>query len=307
MSAVGLDTQGFCTTYDPHHPDPWLALSLDQSLPLADCAKNALVSGHRSGSRRWLLPLVRPAALAVFVAATGMRMVLPRRPNLNGALHRLIHWGLKTFASPEANTLILRHFHIGTELLAFIKANAGPVEVATVPLRPTSLKALEDNVFLQHDLNVFNFIIQLNQSLRAQGRELEPAARLDFSMISDVPFALEPLPRGPLNIVDVQTAIEAYTPLYALMLPREDFLRAAHSLQLDETIAIYVARILGSDYHMAFLKNGTPLLPASRFSAARRLMLHGLDCEALHGWLRQLKARQGADRPPAPGASSSGS
>ena len=288
MSALGLDA----APYDPHHPDPWLALSLDQSLPLAADAKAALVRGSRSASRRWLLPVVRPAALATLAAATMIRLLAPRWPNLNGPLHRLIHWGLRTFASPEANTLILRHFHIGTELLAFIKANAGEVQVETVPLRPTTLKALEDDVFLQHDLNVFNFVIQLNQSLRGQGRELEPPARLDFSMISEAPFPLAPPPRGPLNVVDVQTAIEAYTPLYALMLPREDFLRAAHSLQLDETIAIYVARLLGSDYHMAFLKNGTPLLPGSRFSAARRLMLHGLDCEALHGWLRQLKARQ---------------
>lgn len=307
MTALALIPDPHLRAYDPRHPDPWLALALDQSLPLATCAKEALVRGQRSVSHRWLRPVVCVGATALLALAAVARTILPRRPNLNGPLHRLIGWGLKTFASPDANTLILRHFHIGTELLAFIKANAGPVSVETVPLRPTTLKALEDNVFLQHDLNVFNFIIQLNLSLRAQGRELEPPAQLDFSMISDEPFALKPLPQGPLNVVDVQTAIEAYTPLYALMLPREDFARAAHSLQLDETIAIYVARILGSDYHMAFLKNGTPLLPASRFSAARRLMLHGLDCEALHGWLRQLKARQRAGLPPAPGASSPGS
>ena len=53
----------------------------------------------------------------------------------------------------------LRHFHIGTEILAFIRANAGPgVTAETMPLRPRALKDLEDNVFLQHDLNVFNFI-----------------------------------------------------------------------------------------------------------------------------------------------------
>jgi len=171
------------------------------------------------------------------------------------------------------------------------------VQVEPVPLRPRTLKDLEDNVFLQHDLNVFNFIIQLNTSLRAQGRDLTPAERLDFSMISDEPFDLAPLPNGPLNFVDVQTAIEAYTPLYALLLPRADFIRAAGSLQLDETVAIYIAKLLGTDYHLAFMKNGHPLVPLSTLQAGYRLMMHGLDCEGLHGWLRMLKARQAAGLP----------
>jgi hypothetical protein len=285
-SPVDFDAQAF----DPKNPDPWLALYLDRSLPIADEAKLALLRGNRSWSRRWLFPLARPFVFAFFLLVKGLRCLSPHWPNLGGLLHKTIHWGLRTFGSPDANTLILRHFHVGTELLAFIKANAGPVKVETTPLRPTTLKALEDNVFLQHDLNIFSFVIQLNAALRDQARDLEPVAHLDLSMISDAPFALEPLPRGPLNVVDVQTAIEFYTPFYALMLPRADFIRAAASLQLDEVIGIYVARILGSDYHLAFIKNGHPLVPLSTLGAGFRLMMHGLDCEAIHGLLRRLKA-----------------
>lgn len=283
--------------YDPRDPDPWLALYLDQSLPIAPEAKTALLMGNRSWSRRWMFNIIRPAVFLFFLLVKIVRGISPHHPNLTGFLHRLIHWGLRTFCTPEANTLILRHFHIGTELLGFIKANAGPVEVETVPLRPRTLKDLEDNVFLQHDLNVFNFIIQLNASLRAQGRDLEPVETPDFSMISDAPFELAPLPKGPLNFVDVQTAIEVYTPLYALCLPRSDFVRAAGSLQLDETVAIYIAKILGSDYHLAFMKNGHPLVPLSTLQAGYRLMMHGLDCEGLHGWLRLLKHRQAQGLP----------
>lgn len=283
--------------YDPRDPDPWLALYLDQGLPIAPEAKIALLKGNRSWSRRWLFPAMRPAVFAFFILVKIARGISPHHPNLNGTLHRLIHWGLRTFCTPEANTLILRHFHVGTELLAFIKANAGPVEIDTVPLRPRTLKDLEDNVFLQHDLNVFNFIIQLNASLRAQGRDLVPVDKPDFSMISDAPFELAPLPRGRLNFADAQTAIEVYTPLYALLLPRADFVRAAQSLQLDETVAIYIGKILGTDYHMSFVKNGHPLVPLSTLQAGYRLMMHGLDCEAFHGWLRLLKHRQAQGLP----------
>jgi hypothetical protein len=283
--------------FDPKDPDPWLALYLDQSLPIDATAKQALLVGNRSISRRWLFPVARPLIFMFFICVKIVRGLSPRRPNMNVALHRLIYWGLKTFCSPEANTLILRHFTIATELLAFIKANAGPVNIDSWPLRPHSLEDLKDNVFLQHDLNIYNFIIQLNASLREQGRDLAPVAKPDFSMISDEPIVLAPLPNGPLNVIDVQTAVEAYTPLYALFLPREDFVRAANSLQLDEIVAIYIAKILGTDYHLAFMKNGHPLVPLSTLQAGYRLMMHGLDVEGLHGWLRVIKRRQAAGLP----------
>lgn len=283
--------------FDPADPDPWLALALDRSLPIDDGAKRALLMGNRSFCRRWLFPIWRPFIFGFFLLVKLLRLISPRWPNLNGTLHRLIHWGLKTFATPATNTLILRHFHIGTEILAFIRANAGPgVSAETVTLRPRTLKDLEDNVFLQHDLNVYNFVIRLNLELAAQGRDLAPLEAPDFSMISEA-FELGPLPRGPFNLVDVQTAVEAYTPLYALLLPRSDFVRAANSLQLDEVIAIYIAKILGTPYHLAFIKNGHPLVQLSTLQAGYRLMMHGLDCEALHGWLRLLKHRQAQGLP----------
>ena len=288
--------------HDPRDPDPWLALYLDQSLPIDPEAKRCLLVGARSWSRRWLFPVSRPLVILFFCVVKVLRAISPRFPNLNGLLHRTIHWGLRTFGTPETNTLILRHFHVGTELLAFMRVNAGAADLSSHPLRPTRLKDIEDNLFLQHDLNVFNFIIELNQRLRAEGREIMPAPVLDFSMISDEFPAFETFPTGPLNRIDVQTAVEFYTPLYALMLPRNDFVRAAHSLQLDETVAIYIARILGTDYHLNFIKNGHPMVALSTLQAGYRLMMHGLDCEALHGWLRTMKARQAAGLPVDPRA-----
>ena len=284
--------------FDPTDPDPWLALYLDHSLPIDEGAKKALLMGARSWSRRWLFPVTRLLVFLFFCLVKVLRVISPRWPNLNGTLHRTIAWGLRTFGSPEANGLILRHFHVGSELIAFVRENSGVGDkVSKWPLRPTTLEALKDNVFLQHDLNIFNFIIELNAALRAEGRELNPPERIDFSMISDEFPAFETFPKGLLNRIDVQTAVEFYTPIYALMLPRDDFVRASHSLQLDEVMAIYIGRLLGSDYHMSFVKNGHPLVALSTLQAGYRLMMHGLDSEAMHGWLRVLKARQAAGLP----------
>ncbi len=283
--------------YDPLDPDPWLALSLDQSLPMDPDAKAALLRGSASWSRRWMFNMIRPLVFVFFLLVKIVRGLTPSYPNLNGLLHRTIRWGLAWFGSPDANFLILRHFHVGTELLGFIKANAGGVDVETVPLRPRTLEDLEQNVFLQHDLNVFNFMIQLNLGLRAQGRDLAPIDRPDFSMITDGPFPIESTPPSWHNFADVQTAVEVYTPLYALLLPRSDFIRASHSLQLDEPVGVYIGKILGTSYHLAFIKNGHPMVALPTLQAGFRLMMHGLDCEAMHGWLRVLKRRQAQGLP----------
>ena len=105
-------------------------------------------------------------------------------------------------------------------------------------------------------------------------------------------FGFEEFPTGRLNFIDVQTAIEFYTPVYAAFLSRHDFVRASNSLQLDETVGIYVAKILGSDYHMSLINNRHPMIPLSTFEAGFRLMMHGYDAEALHGYLRLLKRQQ---------------
>jgi hypothetical protein len=159
-------------SWDPDDPDPWLALHLDTSLPIDETAKRALLDGNRSLSRRILYPVLKPLILVFFALVKVLRAILPGWPDLNGPLHRLIAWGLATFAAPHANLLILRHFHIGTELIAFMAANAGPVEIAGRPLRPRRIADLRDNLFLQHDLNIYNFVIGLGRFLRSQGREL---------------------------------------------------------------------------------------------------------------------------------------
>ena len=143
---------------------------------------------------------------------------------------------------------------------------------------------------MKHDLNLFNFVIRLNQALRANGQHMQPVAEPDFSMVTDPPLRLEDMPRGALNILDLQSAIEVYTPVYQLLLTDNDFWRASNSLQLDETIAIYAARILSSPEHLVMLNNKHPLVPLSTLRAGHRLVLHGLSTEMLHCLLMRMAA-----------------
>ena len=59
-------------------PIPWLALYLDQSLPIDDRAKEALLVGNRSWSRRWLFPVARPLIFAFFIVVKILRGICRR-------------------------------------------------------------------------------------------------------------------------------------------------------------------------------------------------------------------------------------
>jgi hypothetical protein len=286
--------------HDPADPDPYLALYLDQSLPLDPQAKAALVLDARSFSRRVLLPILRPFCRLFLVLVALFRLLVPRAFTSSRLLHRLIHLGLARFVSPQASFLILRHFHLGADVAAFLAANA-PVAVASTPLRPLGVGDVREDLFLRHDLALYNLVIALNLRLREAGQTLQPPPEIDFSPLHDGPIPFEPFAERWTNVLDATLAIELYTPLYHLLLGQRDFARASLSLQLDETVAIYAAQLLGDSTHLALVNNRHPLVPLSSLAAGFRLILHGLGTEVLHAVLLHHKRAQAAGRRPAGG------
>ena len=103
---------------------------------------------------------------------------------------------------------------------------------------------VKDDLFLNHDLNLYNFIINLNREMDAKGIQITGKKEVDLSMISTNGFEMMDFPRKWSNILDLRSAIEIFTPFYQLFLTRNDFYRASNSLQLDETIGIYSSKIL---------------------------------------------------------------
>ncbi|MBB1088028.1 hypothetical protein H4F99_05935 [Lysobacter sp. SG-8] len=279
--------------HDPRDPNPWLALQLDQSTPIDEAVKHAWLADSSSWSRQYLLPFIRPFARTMIVLIQVLKVFLPRKLAFSRALHRLLAWGMEHFIRPEANWLILRHFHLGSQILGFIARNA-PVEVPTNPLAPMKISDVREDMYLVHDLNLYNFIIRLNQNLRDSGQRLARVPHPDLSMVEQPPLRLEDMPRRRRNFLDLQSSIELFTPIYQLMLTDSDFWRATNSLQLDETIGLYAATLLDAHEHLVLLNNRHPLVPMSTLRAGFRLTLHGLSTEMLHGLLVQLRAGQQA-------------
>lgn len=279
--------------HDPRDPNPWLAMYLDQSTPLDEEVKRAWLADSSSRSRQFVLPFVRPFARTLIVVFQIIKVLTPRKLAFSRALHRLLAWGMQNFIRPEANWLILRHFHLGSQVLEFIARNS-PVPVTTNPLRPAAIADVREDMFLVHDLNLYNFVIRLNQSLRDAGQQLQYVPEPDLSMIQPPPLALADMPSRRRNFLDLQSSIELFTPIYQLLLTDSDFWRATNSLQLDETIGLYAATILDARSHLILLNNRHPLVPMSTLRAGFRLTLHGLSTEMLHAFLSKKREQMAA-------------
>ncbi len=285
--------------YDSRDPSPWLAMYLDQSTPLDEEVKRAWLADSSSRSRQYLLPFVRPFARGLIILFQVIKTVTPRKWAFSRQLHRLLAWGMENFIRPEANWLILRHFHLGSQVLAFIARNSG-TDTPTNPLQPMQVSDVREDMYLVHDLNLYNFIIRLNQNLRASGKTLQHVPEPDLSMISRPPLELADMPRRRRNFLDLQSSIELFTPIYQLLLTDSDFWRATNSLQLDETIGMYAATILDARAHLVLVNNKHPLVPMSTLRAGYRLSLHGLSTEMLHAFLVGRKAQLEATATTAP-------
>lgn len=282
--------------HDERDPNPWLALYLDESIPLNRDTKKALMRDNASKSARYLLPIISFFSKLSMFFIHIFKFFFPNFFNSSKILHRILSWGLKNFVSQDANLLIFRHFHVGTEILQFIAGNINGVEIKGNPLKPYDFDSVKDDLFLQHDLNLYNFVINLNRQLKEKGIIIsKPTEGLNLEMITVEKFDHIDFPDKWSNILDLRSAIELFTPFYQLFLTSNDFVRASNSLQLDETIAIYTSQILGTPGHLGLVNNKHPMVPETTYSAAYRLVLHGLAAETLHAILVNMKLQKSAD------------
>lgn len=275
---------------DPRNPSHWHTLFLDKSIPFSPDAKAAFLYDSGRKTKQFLLPFVRVASRFFIMLMQVFKAISPNIINAPGTLHKSLYLGMKYMVSPEANYLILRHFYLGSEILRFIKDNVeGTEEMPMNPLKPLSVNDVRDNMFLEHDLNLYNFIINLNAAIAEKGLKVEKVERPDFSALTEGEIPFEPFRDKWSNFMDLSTAIEIFTPVYQFFLTDNDFWRASNSLQLDEVIGIYATTIMDCPEKLVGLNNKHPMIPLPTYGAAFRLTLHGLSTEILHALLVSAK------------------
>jgi uncharacterized protein DUF6999 len=120
----------------------WQVMAADPAIPMDPGTLRLVISDQRRASRALLYPWIRVASrLAVALIVTGKRLC-PVRFAAHDTMDRLCLWFLRRFVSPDAVSLLIRHFIVETNLLNFCAANARLPASAAVGLRPLTLTAL---------------------------------------------------------------------------------------------------------------------------------------------------------------------
>jgi len=127
---------------------------------------------------------------------------------------------MRNFLSPEANYLIFRHFHIGSQVLKFLADNAG-AEITSHPLKPHTIDDFRNNTYVQHDLNIYNFVIQVNTA-GGKFRPI-PLEQIDFSAIEDTDAQLAAMPNRWHNFLAPKRNRNLYSAVRVILV-RQGFL-----------------------------------------------------------------------------------
>ncbi len=284
---------------DRQNPNAWEILYIDQAIPLDAEAKAYMIKDLQSWSRNYLLIPIKVIANISLAVIMTFKRILPFQFSSHKLMHSSAAFFLKHFASPEACYLIVRHICIGSNIVNFLIDNGADVNIQKSELYPRTVDDLAKNAFLEHDLILFNFVLDYNMAQRDNPNWLQTVHNrgLNYRSIQPVQVDVDVTKRGWLQILDLESAIELFKVFYSLCLTSDEFARAVLSLQFDENFGCYVSAI-AQDYNWNHvITNRHPLAPNSPFNAARDLFLHGMITEALHRYLEIRKENELTPKP----------
>ena len=158
-------------------PSMWEAIYADPSVPLDRALVRQIIDDQRRLSRRWLYPIARVVSRILVALISIVKRVLPFRWMPLHTMDTLCVWFLRRFVSPDAVELLIRHFVVETNLVNFIIRNT-PVAMEPVTLRPETIAGLGDQAVVEHDVNVYDVLIALDDvTLTRRGDARLHAAR----------------------------------------------------------------------------------------------------------------------------------
>jgi hypothetical protein len=269
--------------YDTSSPSLWEVMAVDPSIPIDQATLRLMIRDQRRASRTLLYPWIRILSRVTVTLIVIGKRVGPVRFSAHAAMDRMCLWFLRRFVSPEAVSLLIRHFIVETNLLNFCVRNAGVPGVSEVSLRPTTLADLGHRAVIEHDLNVYRVLFALG-SAGAPG----PRARtdLDFGMLAVPDIDPEPRTRRLLHL-DIQTALCVMNIPFAFCLTPAQYRRAVHSLRLDTSLLSVLAAVTGDNAFLGWRAGFPPVRVDSNVDVPLAVYEHAVLCECAHARLGQ--------------------
>jgi hypothetical protein len=261
-------------------PGIFSALRGDPTFHFDRHALDLLEADQSHWSYRYLRPAARVLSrMAVALITLGKR-VLPFQFSNHDLLDRLGIWFLSHFVSEEGGELLLRHFVIETNVLAFIATNTGLTEPT---LRPEGVDDLDDNAVIVHDLNLYQVLADLG------GRPLTHPDWLDYTTLAVGPIEVSRTRR--LLRLDLETGMAMMNIAFCLLTTSDEYRRAVHSLQLDESLLAILAELTDDPTFLAWKPAGCIAIVRTNRDVPRDLFAHAVIHEYIHArLLRQAEA-----------------
>lgn len=283
--------------HDRRNPNAWDALYLDQAIPVDPVAKAYMIRDLQNWTRALLLIPIKIIANILLALIMTVKRLLPFQFSHYTVMHHSAAWFLKTFVTPEACYLIVRHICLGSNIVNFLIDNGPDPTIEKSTLYPRTVADLADNAFLEHDLILYNFVLDYSKAQHKNPTWVQQVQQrgLTYNSIKPVEIDMEISQRHWLRILDLESAIELFKVFYSLCLTSEEFERAVLSLEFDENFGCYFSQITGDYNWNHIITNRHPLAPESPFAAARNLLLHGIITEYLHRYLeirKQMEQKQ---------------
>lgn len=174
--------------------------------------------------------------------------------------------------------MLLRHFVIETNVLAFIARNGGLEEPT---LRPGNLDELDDNAVIVHDVNLYEVLAALGN--RPLPRPEDRATPLDYSMMEVGPIDVSQ--RRRWMRLDLETGMAMMNIAFCLLTTASEYRKAVHSLQLDESVLGCLAELTGDEMFNTWKPAGyIPIVRTAR-DVPRDLFAHAVIHEYIHARL----------------------
>jgi hypothetical protein len=259
-------------------PGIWDALNGDPTFHFDRRALRLLETDQSRWSHRFLRPPIRILSRVVVALIVGIKRLLPFEFASHRMLDRLGIWFLSRFVSKEGGELLLRHFVIETNVLAFIARNSG---IAEPGLRPRELADLDESAVIVHDLNLYEVLSGLgNRPLPRPDTRMSP---VDFSMLTVEGIDVSTSRRW-LHL-DLETGLCFMNIAFATLTTSEEYRRAVHSLQLDESVLSILAEMTGDAHFHTWKPAGyIPIVRTNR-DVPRDLFAHAVIHEYIHARL----------------------
>lgn len=276
---------------DRQDPNLWDVLYLDEAIPVDSIAKTYMIRDLQSWTRNYLLIPIRLTANVLLAIIMTVKRLLPFQFKNYALMHRSAAFFLEHFVSPEACFLIVRHLCIGSNIVNFLIDNGPDLTIEKSHLYPRTVADIAKNAFLDHDIFLYNFVLDYHEARKANPNWLEDFKQrgINYDSIYTPKIEVDVTKRHWLKFLDLESAIELFKVFYSLFLTSNEFARAVMSLQFDENFSAYLSAVTGDHRWNHVITNRHPLAPNSPFNAARDLFIHGMMTEYTHRYLEISK------------------